>query len=492
MFVVTFSLGSSFSANAANKIHCKDHLLDIIEDERFKDSTFYNPIVISAEDQVRIVKSFNIPLRSEFNLLVLKVKDPHSSLVALVPKKSDGSKDYVGQQVVQWQKVNISPDLITGLQDLSNDGPLTLELIMKNVLYSPSEFKTEITIAKPVPIERVSLDDLVDYIKKNPKIHIAEEKPTPFKNILRALFGKIWINIIGKNGEYNALSDSEKLLSTQKVITPGKVKNLHVVGEIFKAELIINQDSPFSGFLAPGKYYLLGRLSSGMKNLQMRNSKNGEPELNSLAIGALLFRTNNEKEEPGLLLLQDSLVPVNNPGLSEYQLSNNPGFAFKPTSIREFLEQGATIAGVAIASFLNKIDSARGLQANFRSNQSAASHHVHLNKGEIVHAPRYLSIQLHADRNRMKNHHVDSVRADSKAYFQISYSDDGHYNWNWDWKSLGRIENIEWLGIDSHELTFPHGLSGAIHPNTLIPSSSVAGIKGLQLPTQVTPLQVKD
>ena len=458
-----------------------DDLLTTAEYRRFEDTNFYKPVVFSQKDQSQLVKSFDIDLRPDFALVVIKTEDPENSLIGLVPKKADGSTDYVGQQVVQWQRLDIDPILITGIESLKDNGNLTLTLV-DGGWFAPSRFKTKIVVSKPLKIHPESFEKLAEKMKLSPKIHMPEDKPTPYRNLIRFLFGKAWVQIFGGNGEYNALRDSQDLLTTRYLIDPYKEKNLHVVGSIFTAELSVNADSPFSGFLSPGRYHILGRLSSGMKNLRTTNEQ-GQLEPNSLAIGLLLFKTKDQEEEPGLLLLQDSLVPVVNPGLMRYALSNNPGFAFKPTTIREFFEQGFTIAGVALASFLNKIDSGRGLQASFRSNQGAASHGVQLDKGETVHSPRYLAIHLKALFNRHRSHHVHAIREDSNAYFEVQYSENGR-----DWQKLGRVENINWFGSDSHQLTFPHGLSGGINPNTLIPNSGNAGIKGLQLPIGIRSL----
>lgn len=465
--------------------------LSLLAVDRLKlEDTLSEAVYFSKADQAQIVDVFSIDFRPDFSVVLLKTAD-QKSMVALIPKKKSHPNDFVGQQVMQWQKIDIAYDQIEGITQPQKRGAIYLNL--KNfpeLATANARIQTKLIVAKPITIEPTSFATLLTQVKNNPKIHLKEDRPSPYKNVFKFLFaktheglarvfGKKWVDISGPRGEYNALKSSREILDTQKTFIPQKQKVLHVIGEVFSAEFVVSEGIPYSGFLRPGRYFTVGRLSSSMKNMEMLNDR-GEPEANSLAMGLLLFKTRDQQEVPGALFFQDSLLPTINPGLKDYRMSNNPGFAYRPKNLREALEQGFTIAGVGLASALSKLDSGRGIQGNFRSNLNAASHSVDFQDGATVWSPRFLSIELLAKTNLQKTHHIDSIRGDADAKFIIQASEDGK-----SWIRLGQIEKLDWMGIDSHELTFPHGLSGTIDPLSLKPAGSSVGIKGLQLPTDV-------
>jgi hypothetical protein len=449
------------------------------------------PVVLTRSDLGRLVSNFTPNLRPEFEVLIFR-SQKEESIVALVPKRqlqnSPGFENLViDQQVVQWQTLPVEPDHILGLHPQKAEGALSLMVRARGFWGGETEkrLKTSLIVTNKVNVEKISFADLVHYLRENP--HVANsENQSIVPEALRTLFGKVWIKIFARGGGLNSFITSKALLEDHRLIVPGKKKLLHISGQIFTAELNIDSSSPFSGKLAPGRYWILGRLSSSMKNLNIQNQK-GEIEPNSLAMGLLIFRTPNQAEQPGLLFLQDSLLPVQNPGLTRFQLTNNPGFAFKPVSVREFFEQGATVAGVGLSSFLSARDSGRGVQGNYRSNNGAAANSVNLGQGGMVLTPRFLALQFTGPLDPRAETYSDSLQADPKAEFTLRFSNDGR-----NWSPLGVLGQIQWMGIDSHELSFPHGKAGTIDPESLRASSSTLGIRGLELPVESAPQRVLD
>jgi hypothetical protein len=74
---------------------------------------------------------------------------------------------------------------------------------------------------------------------------------------------------------------------------------------------------------------------------------------------------------------------------------------------------------------------------------------------------------------------VDSLKSDKLNEFALKSSEDGQ-----SWSSLGLMKSVTWLGANTDELTFPHGLSGGTDPQTLRPSESAAGVGGVLVPNQ--------
>lgn len=452
--------------------------------EELQDITTTN-VFLGHQDVLGVASVFKLNLRPDFLLAVHRTSDGRS-ILSLVAKKRGTNlsqrQQLVGQQVVQWQKLDIVPEDILGIVDHGVEGRVKI-LINKKSRFGfkyKTELKTQIVLARPLNVNPTSYDDLMTYLRDNPRNENSNRKKMG-SDLLRFLFGRAWVKILGPKADLNSLNDSKKILKTQDVIVKNKVKNLHVVGQIFTGELNISSASPYTGHLSPGRYYVVGRLSSGMKNLDIQGA-NGDVEKNSLAMGLLVFKSKSDKEQPGLLFVQDSLMPLKNPGLSQYQLTNNPGFKFKPGSIREFLEQGFTVFGVGLASLLNSADSGRSVQGNYRSTLGMATSSVDLSRGEAVVAPRYIALQFNGSYNPSAKTYVESLSSDPHAQFILRVSDDGQR-----WADLGSLEQIQWAGIDSHELTFPHGLSGTINPQVLRPANSIVGIRGLELPIEITP-----
>lgn len=406
-------------------------------------------VIFSASDEMNLIAKFDLNFRPDFALVVIPTRD-EKSLLALVPKRR-GSPSLLGQQVVQWQLLDVNPKEVSSVIQQNKDGALKIKVGHKTV-------KTKLVISSPVQIIPTSWNSLIAYLKANPLV--TEVKANNSIKILQMLFGKVWIQMIGSKGQFNALDSSKAVLEEKSLIVPGKEKVLHVVGKIFSAELEISSESPFTGQLSSGKYFVVARLSSSLKNFSERNEK-GELEPNSLALALLLFKSKDQLEVPGMLFVQDSLVPVVNTNLKQFQLTNNPAFGFKPKSIREFFEQGVTIVGVALSSFLNPRDSGRGIQANYRSTLGAASSGVILADGAKIFGPRFVSVQA------IENE------------FALKASEDGE-----NWVVIGRMNQVDELNLDSHELTFPHGLSGTIDPQTLKPQGSNQGLKGILLPVK--------
>ena len=446
--------------------------------------TDLTPVVIATDDIAFIDKIFPLTSRPDFSVIVFST-EKKKTWIGLVPNpegKPIAKEHFVGQQVSQWQILNFQSYYLTGIVDVEMDGRIQVSRFgfLSDKLV---KVNTNLMVAQPHRIETVSFNQLLTLVRQNPKIHIANERPTPYKNLIRYLFGRTWIRIFKKHSiELNAMTDSKKLLNTQQVYDSSKEKSLHVVGELFTAKMQINKDSKYTGSLAPGQYHVLARLSSGMKNLEIRE-EDGSLRTNSLAIGMLIFKSEDNVETPSILFVQDSLRPIANPAIRNYRLTNNPAFSFRPTSIREFFEAGLTVAGVAFSSFIKKIDSGRGLQANYRSALAATANGVNIQSGELVNTTRFISLELQAKVNPMAATHTEAIREDKNAKFAIQASDNGM-----DWQSIGALTEINWLSIDSHSLTFPHGLSGTIDPNTLRPSTSSQGIGGLLLPTEVIPI----
>ena len=459
-------------------------VLEAIEREQLDDTTM-QPVFFTRPDLSRMVTNFPLNLRSEFQLVVLKTRQ-EQTLLALVAKNNSPQTGTEGQllnqQVMQWQLIPIAPENILRVENQTGDGALRIIIRRRNFFgfETTGRLKTKILVARKLNIEPTSFNELVQYLRDNPRNENSARRSLA-SDLLRFLFGRAWVQIFGPRLQLNALQDSRALLDVERVIVPGKVKHLHVVGQIFTAEFNITPGSPYSGHLAPGKYFALGRLSSSMKNLEIENAQ-GNVEKNSLAMGILLFRTQNQKEQPGILFVQDSLLPVENPGLTQFQLTNNPGFKFSPTSIREFFEQGFTVVGVGLSSLLNSRDSGRGVQGNYRSTLGAATDMVSTANGDVISAPRFIALQYNGALKPAANTYVESLSSDPAASFTVRTSDDGTH-----WSDLGHLQNIDWMGIDSHELTFPHGFGSTINPQVLLPAASTVGIRGLELPVEIIP-----
>jgi hypothetical protein len=428
---------------------------------------------VTNEDLMQVMRKYPLELRADFVLLILAGHDG-KAILGLVPRSQKGvfPENLVGQQVVQWTKLDFPEHEIRAVMKMNEEGFIRIR-------HHDKIKRTKIFIAQKLSLEKVSFRSLLKEVQLR---SVKKNAPRPGSHLLRLLFGRAHVKLLGSKGEINSLESSEILLRDNSVLKPKKEKILHVHGELFHGELTINQKSPFSGHLAPGKYIVLGRLSSGLKNLDVKDDQ-GKPQTNSIALGLLVFKTPDVPEVPGLLFLQDSLAPVKNSNLTSWQFTNNPGFAFRPTSIREFFEQGITVAGVGIASFLNQRDSARGVQGNFRGVYGMASNAVNLAAGESALGPRYLAMELKATPKEDGRTVVDTIRGDKNATFILRSSEDATL-----WHRIGSMSGLTWMGLDSHELTFPHGLSGTIDPMTLRPSSSVAGIDGLQVPTRMRKL----
>lgn len=463
-------------------------LLEAIEREPREDTTM-QPVFLTRSDMSRMLTTFSLNLRSDFQLVILKTQQ-EQTLLALVAKnnspQSNVENQLLNQQVMQWQLLPLAPENILRVENQTGDGALRIIIKSQNFLGfdTTRRLKTKILVARKLNIEPTSFNELVQYLKNNPRNENSARRSLA-SDLLRLLFGRAWVQIFGPRLQLNALNDSRALLDAERVIVPNKVKHLHVVGQIFTAEFNISADSPYSGHLAPGKYFALGRLSSSMKNLEIENSQGGV-EKNSLAMGILLFKTQNQKEAPGLLFVQDSLLPVENPGLTRFQMTNNPGFKFAPTSIREFFEQGFTVLGVGLSSLLNSRDSGRGVQGNYRSTLGAATDNVITANGDVVFAPRFIALQYNGTPKPSATTYIESLSSDPAAHFTVRASEDGTV-----WSELGSLETIDWMGIDSHELTFPHGLGSTINPQVLYPAASTVGIRGLELPVEIIPQQTQ-
>jgi hypothetical protein len=434
---------------------------------------------VDHRDLQAMVKSFRVDVRPEFVLLLMKDIDD-KAVIALVPHSRTGKypQNLIGQQAVQWQKLAIHARDVISMDKLLGEGPVELRHNSRAALgVTKKKLTSQIFVARRLEINPVSYQSLVEYMRANP-LNLPGARSSHFSNLVTLLFGQAHIRIFGKGGGVNAFEASRDLLQDNNFLKPGKTKVMHVHGELFHGELTISANSRYTGHLAPGRYFVLGRLSSGLKNLNILDRRQRE-QSNSIAIGLLVFRDRKTPEVPGVLFLQDSLAPVHNSRLSDFQFTNNPGFAFKPTSIREFFEQGFTIGGVGIASFFNRRDSARGVQGNFRSTYGMASTGVELSRGAKVLAPRYLSLAL-AEGQRSGGVRVTDTITSGATSFVLHSSEDSRK-----WSRLGELKSLTWLGFDSHELSFPHGLSGTIDPQTLRPSSSVVGIRGLQIPNSM-------
>lgn len=444
------------------------------------------PVFFTNFDLSRMVTNFPLTLRPDFQLVILR-ESTGKTILALVAKSDLRSRDGIAnqllnQQVMQWQTIETAPENILRLENQTRDGRLQL-IIRKTNFFgfaTTGKVKTQILVARRLNIEPTSFNDLVAYLRSNPRNENSPRRSIA-SDLLRFLFGRAWVKIFGPRLQLNALQDSRALLDVEQLIVSDKVKHLHVVGQIFTAQFNILATSHYSGNLAPGRYFALGRLSSSMKNLDMENAQ-AQIEKNSLAMGILLFKTENQKEQPGILFVQDSLLPVENPGLTRFQMTNNPGFKFLPTTLREFFEQGFTVAGVGLSSLLNSRDSGRGVQGNYRSTFGAAANLVNPAVGEVALAPRFVALQFNGTLAPGARTYPESLSSDPNATFSVRASDDGA-NWN----ALGEMAKIEWQGLDSHELTFPHGLGSTINPQILHPGTSNVGIRGLELPVEIIP-----
>lgn len=458
-------------------------LLDAVLVHDLKDTTSQT-IKITPTDYQKVIAHWPASLRPEFEILVLSTNQ-NQTLLALVHRKNEinnlnFSELIIGQPAVQWQTINIDAKKISGIVVQNSDGPLKIILEYKNLfgLNVKTMFETNIILAKLIEINKISYNELIKAIFKKPLLNSSNNSSLS-SDVMRKLFGQIWIKIISPKGELNSFEASSKLLQNTEIINPNKEKVLHRSGQVFTAELFVDSSSPFSGRLAAGKYFVVGRLSSALKNLNIYD-ENGNVQSNSLAIGLLLFRTQDQAEQPGILFLQDSLVNIKNPFLKNLQMTNNPRFSFEPNSTREFFEQGATVMGVAFASFLNSRDSGRNVEGNYRSNFGATSEKDSLINNNNIKTPRYIALEFFGNIDQNAKTIPETLNTNVSAFFKLRYSDD-----DTNWINLGTITNIVWQKIDSHELTFPHGFSGAIDPFTLQPMSSGKGPNGLALPNQM-------
>jgi len=441
-------------------------------------------VVVSKLDLRRQVRTWKAPFRSDIDVVLFRhQRDSNKSIVTLVPRRTGSAENaYEGQQVVQWQVLDVPAENIRDLVPSKEEGPLVFrvhELDSWGRAFT-RDFKSQLVVVRALEVKPDSFQSLIQKLRMNP-LKTSMQSSGAVSQAVKWLLGRKWVDLVGEGGRFNALQASKEVLRERRLFVPQKTKVLHVAGEIFQGQLVIDSQSPYTGTLSPGQYFVIGRLSAAMKSLKVEN-KESKDEPNSLAMALLIFRSQDKPEVPGLLFVQDSLKPVTNRGLTQLELSNSPHFKFSPTSFREFLEQGVTIAGVALSSFLSPSDSSRALQASYRTALGAAGNGPRLDQGDVVVAPRFVSLQYTGKWIPGSETHIESLKAkaNSGAQFVFKTSENGRH-----WIEHGALRNLEWMGFDSHELTFPHGLSGNIDPQTLRVSTSTAGTEGLLLPIKI-------
>lgn len=474
-------LGIGFLAqadtNCRQSVQNSTPLLEAVEQKKWADTEA--ALVTITEKEISQTRfRTTSPLRPEFEVLVLDSNQ--KALLALIPKNQT--------QVVQWQLTSIPIEDFTHASIKIKKSRLIFKVKKQKWWQKETtDFKSQIIITPQLQLEAVTHKSLVDYVKAHPRLQDPNQGSSQW-SWLKTLFGKSWTQIFSSKGKLNSLETSTALLEERKLIVPGKEKFLHVNGEVFTSQMTITGTSPFTGSLAPGTYQILGRFSASMKDLKL-NSTDNQPETNSLAISLLIFKTQNEKEVPGVLFLQDSLPNIINTGLQNYALTNNPNFAFKPKSLMEFVEQSFAIFGVAFSSFKNSRDSGRGVQGNFRSTLGAAGTNLSPENGDRILGPKFIAIQstTKLDPNLNPQTHTDILKQNPNHSFQLVHSNDGK-----NWEVLGSLHGFDWLNVDSHELTFPHSLSGTIDPNTLRAAGGQAKSTGLILPIAIESTQNSD
>lgn len=479
VLLVFWALGSSFAASCWESVQTTTSLLEAVQNKKWTD-TESSIVALTAQDLKLMRFQSPAPLRPEFEIVIFDSNG--FALLALVPRKEMTLEN---QQVVQWQLTQIpvgdfGPEF---LPPQLKKGRLHFKIKKQKWWQNQrTDFKSQILVTPKVVLEKVSYHNLKEYLIQNPLM----QQPSGSQSWAQSLFGKAWIKIWSPKGKLNSLEASTEILEQTRIIVPGKNKFLHVKGEVFTSQMTITEQSPFTGDLKPGSYNIVGRLSASIKDFKIK-SENGSLQTNSMAMSLLIFKTQSELETPGLLFLQDSLANIENPGLQDFSLTNNPNFGFKPKTVREFFEQGLTVFGVAFSSFKNSRDSGRGVQGNFRSTLGAASSGVELMKGDFVKGPKFIAIRFQSGSEKKDpsdySSHAEFLKSDRSHGFELVFSEDGNH-----WRPFGKLHQFDWLNSDSHELTFPHTLSGTIDPQTLKAAGGLSGSPGLLLPSQVIKL----
>lgn len=432
------------------------------------------PLILKEQDFDRGVKIFISKLRPEFALIAIPF-DKSGVLLGIVPRKNLSKGQHItkeqlyDQQVVQWQLWGVKFDNIYELIE-NRHGRVFIVFNERTRFGRRLKFDTSLATAEEQSIMPVAYNEIIAILRHQ------QQETLPLRE---AFWSKLFpgfyesqnISISGPH-LINGLSASRNLLDAKNVIKRGNHKLIHREGVIFSGMMTVDNRSEYSGDLAPGSYHVIGRLSSGMKDLEYRN-EDGSAKTNSMAISLLIFRTEHKKETPGIVMFQDSLLPVFNEHLQSFSMTNHPHFKFKPTNFREALEQGFTIFGVALASFLKKSDSARGLQANTRSLIGAAGNGVDLGKGETIRSPLLTQLDFNASTIPTRvNNFEKLMRESDDISFQLSV-----LNERLESSPIAEIR-VDEIFNDNHQIQFPHGLSGAIGPG-LKAFKSPHGNKGL-------------
>ncbi|MEM7646852.1 MAG: hypothetical protein AAF203_08090, partial [Pseudomonadota bacterium] len=430
---------------------------------------------------------FSLSRRPEF-VLVYRAVGIYQTFFGIVPRNSDLSgasliDQLAGQQVVQWQITDFPVQKIKKIEEYK-DGSRLKAFVQKRKRVGkhfvrwawPTKLK-KLFIPNRDTITPIVRQEIIDWALARPLFYQTECGSTLENFVEDTRFNDCRImgpdipaitwrgNTIPK---LDALEESKDLLNLQKVIVPGKEKGRHPNGTLFFGKMTVDNESPYSGYFAPGEYYVFGRLSSGMRDLNLHN-EDGTRQKNSFAFGFMVFKTPDQLETPGFFFTQDSLNPKVNFKLQDFATTNNPFLDFKnlldlkENSRDDIFDLVTTGIGVAAASLLDDTDSARGLRANYRSILGMTRMGVDVSKGEKVITPPHIAITVSADSYGESENLIQVLgRAENFEMSITVPSESGLL-------PLAKIHDIQWMGFDSHEISFPHARSGvgAIDPLTM-------------------------
>ena len=445
----------------------------------------------------------NLKKRPNF-VLVYRGLDAQNSFFGIVPKNLQVSTSkvidqLVGQQVVQWEIVRHSIYHITKVDQVEHGSRIKIQYRTGVDHSNPnsgsgegSEKLSQLYIPEKQEIAPISFDYLVEWANRRPLYYKTDCGITDKSYIISKEFdgcrlvkpaieclaweGGVLPTLISKR-------DSVNLLELDRIIVPNKEKFLHVNGTLFYGSMTVDESSPYSGYFAPGEYKIFGRLSSGMRDLNLYKEDGVTPQKNSLGFAFMVFKNSDQEEVPGIFLTQDTLNPSKNHGIQDIAMSNNPSidllkvFDLSNNSLRDIKELLFSGMGVASASLGHGTDSARGLRANYRSSLGMTRMGVDVHSGEQVVSPPFFTVTVAADQFGGGSNYIQYFGRSENLTMNINAYQGGRSN------KIAKIHGITWLGTDSHEISFPHTRNGlgAIDPQTLRASFKPESRNGIKV-----------